>query len=278
MGTIFLETNALCRFLDEGVSGEEVRAILSAYGYQPVIGLHVIYELARTYLAGGKELVAKSLFEIVRDLDPDISEEPRVLLIRECEKFLYGRNVDGFLSGARKAETRQEIMKFSEGVFDDEARNFITSRDEQFKQDHPEIGVENINAFVNDPPKQNLRSFEDVVEYYKGGIPELVTQILAGNISAQQAARVANNLNDFPILRSIVMANIYLFFVAITHKNVPAKDKVDDHRHVIEASYCDAFLTEESQLLSNVRKINPDLEPIQWSTIGKVVSLEKSNE
>ena len=136
MQKAFLETNAICRFLDEKSSGKEIRAILSCYGYQPVIGLHVIYELARTFLSGGKDDTARNMFEIVRDLDPDISETPEVVLEREYNKYLDGSEVECFLSRARKGEARQEIIKLSNGLFDDEARSFIASRDERFRKDH----------------------------------------------------------------------------------------------------------------------------------------------
>ena len=63
------------------------------------------------------------------------------------------------------------------------------------------------------------------------------------------------------------MANMYLFFVQMTRKVVPATDKVDDHRHVIEASYCDAFITNDNQLLSNLGKINSHLEAISWRAL-----------
>lgn len=72
------------------------------------------------------------------------------------------------------------------------------------------------------------------------------------------------------------MANYYTLFVAVVHKNTPATDKIDDHRHVIDASYCDVFVTEDKQWLSNIRKINPGLKPIKWSTLGKNVGLSKA--
>jgi len=118
-----------------------------------------------------------------------------------------------------------------------------------------------------------LRSFEEVLKYYETEIPAWIEQILKGVASPNRAKDIAGKINSFPSLKSNVMANLYMVFIAVVYKSVPATDKVDDHRHVIDASYCDAFVTEEKQLLSNIRKINSDLKPIKWSTIGKIIEL-----
>ena len=56
-------------------------------------------------------------------------------------------------------------------------------------------------------------------------------------------------------------------YVQSVHKTVPAKDKVDDHRHIVEAAYCDAFITSDSQLIKNANKINPSIEIIEWNSL-----------
>jgi len=132
----YLETNAIWRFSEKGTSGEEARAILSCHGFEPVIGLHVIYELARTFLKDGSSEKPMSLFSIVRDLKPLISEEPRILLRNEIQGLLNGDSFDPFLSGARKNEAASEISKLSNGEFDENARAFITKRDQQFNVEH----------------------------------------------------------------------------------------------------------------------------------------------
>lgn len=272
MQKAFLEANAINHFLEEKISGKEARAILSCHGYSPVIGLHVVYELAQTFLSGKSDDTARKLFEVVRDLDPEISEKTEVVLKREYTKYLHGTEVVCFLCGDREADARQEIIRLSNGIFDDNARNFIATRRECFKRDHPATGQANVNLFRDEPPNEKLRSFEDVCKYYENGIPELIEQILKGIASPIQALDMADKLNNFPLLKSVVMANLYLIFIAIVHKNTPATDKVDDHRHIIEASYCDVFVTEEKQLLSNAGKINSSLRPMKWSTMASMNS------
>lgn len=273
MKKAFLETNAIWRFFNDGTNGEEARAILSCHGFEPVMGLHAIYELARTFLMDESPEISMTLFSIVRDLKPLISEEPQVLLRYEFQSYLRGGSFDPFLWGARKNETAREISKFSNGVFDEEAQTFITKRDEEFKTEHAILGQYNIELFQKEKPKVKLKTFEDVVSYYKDGIPQIIEQILTGVADARQSHEISKNLDRFPALKSTVMANLYTIFIAIVHQEIPGTDKIDDHRHIIEASYCDLFVTEEKQLLKNVQKINPSLTAKKWSDIGKRVEI-----
>ena len=64
-----------------------------------------------------------------------------------------------------------------------------------------------------------------------------------------------------------------MIFIAVVHKDVPATDKVDDHRHIIEASYCDVFVTEEKQLLANVPRINSRIKPINGQQLEKELKI-----
>ena len=230
--------------------------------------------MARTFLNENRDETARNLFEIVRDLTPDLMEEPAVVLRQELEKYVGGGAVDCIMRGARKAEAWKEIVKLANGKFDDRARSFIQTRDKNFRRDHPIIGQTNLEGFKKKPPDKKLRTFEEVFNYYESHIPIFVEQML--NATPAQASGIAERIDEFPLLRSIVRANLYLVFVAVAHKATAATDKIDDHRHVIDASYCDIFVTEERQLLSNVRKLNPDLEPVKWSTLGKIRNLSST--
>lgn len=233
--------------------------------------MHVIYELARTFLFDKKEQIATNLFEIVRDLNPDISEEPNALLLNEYNWYSNGMKFDCFLRGKRKSEARHEIFKLANDVFDDDAKNFITERDADFKKEHVLTGKENLRFFSDNPPNEKLKTFGDIAEYYKPLVPTIIHQILneLAIVSHDEAQDIAQKIGRFPCLEATVMANLYMVFIAIVPKVVPSEDKVNDHRHIIEASYCDAFISEDRQLLANVPRINGHLEPIKWSKIGK---------
>lgn len=271
----YLEANAIWRFSDEGSTGEEARAILSCHGFEPVIGLHVIYELAKTYLREDSPDTSVNLFSIVRDLKPQISETPGALLKYEFQNFLSGATFDPFLLGARKRETVIEISKLSRGVFDEKAKAFVTARESQSKKDRFIRGQYNIDLLKKDKPKIEQRTFEGVVSHYKDDttiMVPMVEQILSGIANTHQSQEIYKKLDSYPVLKTTVMANLYEMFIALVDQ-IPGKDKTHDHRHLIEASYCDVFVTEDRKLLNNTKRINPSLAAIEWSDIGKSVNL-----
>lgn len=267
MKRAYLEANAISRAADESISGQQLRNILRSRGFTPVIGFHTIYELAKTFLNESKGEIAKTLFQIVADIEAEYSEESHEILYQEFNHCFEMKPIKPFLDGCKRTDTLREVRKLAGGVFDDRARNFIEAREMRFRIDHPQISQNNIQAFVENPPTNRLRTFEEVLGYYNNGIPSVVAQIFGGKASQEQAQAVSKLLEHYPGIRAAVRANMYLIYVQVVQKVVPATDKVDDHRHVMEASYCDAFITSDTQLLKNLEKINPCLEPVSWQTL-----------
>ncbi|KAF0191073.1 MAG: hypothetical protein FD165_2148 [Gammaproteobacteria bacterium] len=267
MKRAYLETNAISRAADEFISGQQLRNILRSRGFTPVIGFHTIYELAKTFLNESKGEVAKELFQIVVALEAEYCEESREILNQEFNHCFERNPINPFLDGCKKTDTLSEVRKLADGVFDDCARNFIEAREKNFRIDHPQISQNNIQDFAKNPPTNRLRTFEEVLAYYANDIPSMVIQIFGGKPSHEQAQGVFKLLEHYPAIRAAVRANMFLIYVQVVQKVVPATDKVDDHRHVIEASYCDAFITSDTQLLRNLKKINPCLEPVSWQTL-----------
>lgn len=269
MKRVYLETNAISRAADESITGNHLRNILAARGFVPAIGIHTIYELAKTFLNSAKVDVARALFQIVADLEPDYCEESYEILCQELNHYSSQEPIRPFLHGDKQSDTKSEVAKLAAGGFDERARSFIESRERRFRADHPQIAKNNIRAFAENPPQNRVRTFEEFIAYFTNDQPEIVVQIFKGKLSLAQAAAVIASVGCYPAIKAAVLANMYLFFVQMTQKVTPAKDKVDDHRHVIEASYCDAFISNDNQLLSNLAKINPRLEPISWRAIRK---------
>ena len=87
----------------------------------------------------------------------------------------------------------------------------------------------------------------------------MIRTALHDAVSTSEAQNLAARIDQFPALRSTVNANIYLNFVAIGQGQIPSFDKVDDFRHVIEASYCDTSVTDDRRLLNQTASINPSL-------------------
>jgi hypothetical protein len=263
----YLETNAICRAQESNISGYDLRQILEQKGLTPIVGLHVIYELARTFLNGKNTDTGIQLFKIIKELSPAFSNQPGVLIIQEANNCLNNDDIVSFLDGEEKKAAIEEIHKLSTGNFDDKARKFIEERDDNFQRDHEEIAKKNIELFKQNPPSERLRSYEDVFTYYENDFSTLIIKIFNEKLSEEQALKILENIDMLHTIRSRLRSEIYLLYIALVHKNVPAKDKVDDHRHIIEAAYCDKFITNDSQLIKNANKINPNIEIIEWGLL-----------
>lgn len=174
--------------------------------------------------------------------------------------------------GDRLKDTYNEIGKLSNGVFDSHACDFISSRQKSFDSDHQIIC--DINKKLDDTPStKQTRTFDGYLNFHSQSFSKVIELIFNNSISSKEALYLADNMESLPVLRSCVRANFYLCFLLFTNPNNPKKDKVDDHRHVLEASHCDVFITEDKQLLKSTNGINPDVIPLKWSSIFSISKL-----
>ena len=102
MKKAYLEANIISRAQEIRISGPKLREILGSNGYAPVIGFHTIYELAKTFLNDEKIDVAKNLFEILKGLQPDYSEESKVILFQEYRNYLNGTEIKPFAENEKR--------------------------------------------------------------------------------------------------------------------------------------------------------------------------------
>lgn len=169
MKQAYLETSALSRAADESMSGRQLRHILAAHGFVPVIGFHTIYELAKTFLERGKNDVARALFRIVADLEADYCEESYEVLCQELNHYFLKEPIKPFLDGEKLLSTGSEIAKLAHGVLEDRARSFIESRERRFRVDRSRIALHNIQLFAENPPTSRIRNFEEFTAYFTNG-------------------------------------------------------------------------------------------------------------
>lgn len=81
MKTAYLEPSAINWYVNSAYAGEPVGAAMAGCEYRPVIGLHTIYELARTFLSANGHVRGRALFGFVRDLDPAVSPGSSALMV-----------------------------------------------------------------------------------------------------------------------------------------------------------------------------------------------------
>jgi hypothetical protein len=111
------------------------------------------------------------------------------------------------------------------------------------------------------------KTFEDVLAEFDDQVPGLIRQLLGDRVTASEATELHARLNEFPALRSVVRANLYLWAIPLMHDAGASRDKNHDYRHVIEASYCEVLITGDEQLARTVPRIYPGLLIIPWSEL-----------
>ena len=265
MKKAYLETSVINRAQILELNGQNIRNSLERFGFLPIIGTHTIYEIGRTFLDKNQNQKGQSLFTIVRDLEPSFVPPTRGLLNQEVLKFRTNSVVLPFLDYLNYISTKFELNKLANGYFDQNAESFIRKRERAIRKDDS-ILLESYIQHVKNVKKNNpslfkkVKTYNDIINYFSDKFPEYIIDILRGSVTKHEAVKLSRNLNSFPTLRSVIRANLYFQFIMITQKKLPSSDKVDDYRHIIDASYSELFVTEDTQLGKTVKKINPDLD------------------
>lgn len=265
MKKTFFETSAVNRAVADGVDAAALRRRLTGSDLCPVVGIHVIYELAVTFLRAERADIGKALFRFVRDLEPSITPPTMNLLLQEVLRLRTNAAVLPFPAYANQNATRLEIHRLAEGAFDASARAFIAAREEEVRREHPDMAkayiehVRRVRSSRGDSLPV-LRRFPDVAEYFRDRWPEMIRAILHNRITSAEARELSARLNEFPAIRSVLNANLYLTFICIAHETVPGDDKLDDYRHLIDASYCDSIVLYDNRARSAAPHIAPHLQ------------------
>lgn len=281
MQKVYIETSVINRAFSESITGNDIAIYLDTLGFQPTIGTHTIYELAKTYLEPNSILKAQQLFSILLELEASIIPPTDKLFKKEIMKLRTGAAVLPFLDTLNQSSTRQEIHKLANGIFDSKAQEFIKNREKFHRTNNPIIyrdfldHINKVKSYGTDILK-NIRTFEDVVSYFKNQIPDLIVKILKGKVSKYEAVELFHRLDSFPALRSAVRANIDLCFICIVHNTHPGSDRKDDNRHIVDSSYSKGIVTGDEQLAKRVNRINPELVIIAWKNIS--FKYRKSNQ
>lgn len=271
MRKAYLETSAINRTKKAGFSGRDLSSRLESLGFSPAIGIHTIYELAATFLSPGQEEKAVALFSIVQDLDPSYQRSSDSLLQEEILKLRTGAAVLPFLDYLGHASTRTEVGRLALGIFDQRARCFIRERESQIRVRFPNQAADYLQNVVTAQAHGApcIQTFEEAYQYFesKGQLPALIRRALRNQVAAHEARELHQRLEEFPAIRALVRATLYMDFIFIKHRVKPNDDKLDDYRHIIEATYCDAFVADDNQLLKTVRIISPHLYPLSLAVV-----------
>lgn len=274
MRRAYLETSVINHAVDDLCEPADVRAGCAAAGLIPVVGLHVIYELARTFLSGDSHDRARRLFTFLQILDPSYGPGSSDLLVSEVVRLRTNAAVLPFLSHEDQAATRSEVARLANGTFDDSAKRFIRQKELERRQVEPASmrgyisHVQRVRG-TNPATVAGIRTEDDLLSRLKPKMPAMICEILKQSVSVSltEGREFLLRLNDFPALRAAVYANLALMLTCIEQNVPPRVDKLDDYRHVIEAAYCDVLVTDDGQLTVKAKAIRPSLEVIGFADV-----------
>jgi hypothetical protein len=230
MEKIYFEVSAINRAVDEGRPAGLLHQHLMSRRQTPVVGLHAIYELARTFLHPQGIDRGKALFQFVSELDPSYAPPVDNLLNQEVAKLRSGAAVLPFLDHANQVATRMEVARLASGIFDAKARQFLTLREQEIQHNHPQMMdayIRHVQRVKQRHPQKlaGMRTFEHVQRYFDQQLPAIIRAILREGITPAEAREFAARLHAFPALRCTVNANLFLMFVCITQGAIPRLDK-----------------------------------------------------
>jgi len=267
----YLETSSINNALSKGKTGFDVSELVANVGFRPAIGIHTVYELARTFLDPDQMERGQALFTLLRDIDASFIPTTGQLIESELVKLRTGSVVMPFLDHDNRIATRYEIECLAQG-FVNRATSFTEIREKERRKNEV---IENRDYLQQlfvleqiDPKRfKGIKTFEQTLEVFSDELPAIITAVVKRGISRTEAKEVSVRLDSFPCIWSLVKANLYLNFIMIRYKIEPSYDRLDDFRQVADAAYCKAFVTNDDQLFKTATKINDALRIIRFGDL-----------
>lgn len=272
MKTVLLETNAISRCLDSSLSGTKLLAVLNKNNFIPVVNIHTKYELARTFLNHNSHDRGKNLFLILKEINPVFSCPTDELIKREFQKLQNETSVTFVCNPESLKQIYNDIDLLSKGKFVQEIKTFIQKRERGIKAFLPTY-----NKLITKENRILLKhkSYKNFVNIYvsPSNTEELKThlnKIVGKSLTDAEILKFRTNIASYPAIKTNLLIDLYLNYTVIKNGNKPAKDKIDDLRHLIDASYCSVLVTNDQKLTLIAREISPETEILTFEDLIKL--------
>ena len=275
MNRAYLETSVFNRAADASLSAAHLRRAARALALRPVVGLHAIYELSRTFLDPAAAARGAKLFTLVRDLEPSFQWDPASLLRAELQRLRMNTAVVPFLDHHNYIATRQEVCRLASGTLSADGREFIERRESDIARNFPRHSAWYIQTVTHKQNSGNapaFRTYDQVLGYFTPSYPQMIQALMPVPVSVQEAREFAARLDSFPMTRSVLRSNLYLAFICLAKHVPPGDDKLDDTRQVTEAAYCETFITGDPQQAKIASRINPSLHILSFEELANAAT------
>lgn len=189
-----------------------------------------------------------------------------MLFEKELDHLRQGAQVIAVLDELNRASAKYQVLEMAAGRLEPEGARFIANREANIDRDLPQYVANQLDQVrkVLDSGVQRPKTFDEVLAMLDAQVPQMLRQQLGGRVTLLEARELHARLDVFPALRSTVRADLHLWLIPLMHGVGGGRDKSDDYRHVIEASYADVFITGDEQLARTVPRLNPALQIVTW--------------
>lgn len=269
--TILLETNAVNKCIDAKLTGTQISKFLETKHLNPIVNIHSLYELARTFLNPNTRNIGINLFKFLKELNPTFSCMTGELIKREVNKLHYDTSVNFLCNPDFKKQTDEAIKNLSNGNFSWDYEKFIRNREREIQSDQK---IWDKLITLNKKNESNLPSYNSYATTYLSinnvqQVKSHIQQHIEEMLSDKAIIKLLTQINSYPALKTLIRVDLYLNYLVISTGNRPSKDKTDDFRHLVDSSYCSSLVTNDTRLTSIAREINPEIEII---TLEKLIS------
>jgi hypothetical protein len=255
--SIYPETSIWCELCDQKVDPRHLWNALGERGARLVISTQLICELAATFtstriddpVARGRELFSYLSRFVAAGIsclkmNKDLLQSEARSVTGEIAAF------ETTLSEVDYANLTIEVQKLAQGSFDARAREFLSSRRNLCKESRNDAA-----AFANERPQLRLSSASASFDQFLASINPLdVVRVLIGHlrdefratngtILVEVAAAMLRN-PTYRVGNTMVRADLYTTWRAARAGSL-ARDVMDDCYHLVNACYCDAYVTKD---------------------------------
>jgi hypothetical protein len=255
---IYLDTNMWDALFDGGVQPEQFVPRLAKANKRLVLGLHAFYESARIFQSPRPDAQTrgKALFEFLnRYLDANVlcAKDQSELLPAEMLWLKEGpERVEFFYPRADRDKIVAECRRLASGEQSELARQFLLDQDNFAIQ-----ATKGIMAFMDAKPELRKQLSKIAPEELESWLRKESVSIrghsnLARHIHLRFSEVLENEISEYAVAlfsppmkrfaRGLVRADLYLHWRYARFGAIP-KDLTHDVYHVLNASYCDVYVT-----------------------------------
>jgi len=250
--------NLLC---DQNIDPRKLLDLLRAKGFTLVVSFHTVYELARNFErdnAAGNARGQQLFSYLKRYLALDIPSTKQLweLIMAEDEAFRNNLSViDPLATSQELGIEKREVEKLADGIVEGPVRTFLEkrrqfARDTKAQQAARIIENEKLREYLEAISEDDLATWMPKETLTASGVSTLYKRFLL-RAGPSRTPQYVHGLLSFPLAdasRGTVHADLYSNWKCAKDRS-NRLDLADDMLHVLQAMYCDLYITEETKQL-----------------------------